>query len=159
MQYQNNDDVIQGYARQRDSKADDNISQQVRTISGRPAYISIGQSRPVPQQQTIVRGNQVIQTQGTFYHDSSTGFYVTPRLHGDQVTLQISTQREQPTGNYVESSRLATTVRGKLNEWIALGGNIENDSQSSSTLFQNRQSKNSDLSNISVKITLAHQKK
>jgi len=159
VQYQNNDDVIQGHTGQRDTMLDDHISQQVRTISGRPAFIAIGQSIPIPQQQTIIRGHQIIRTQTTDYHDSNTGFYVTPRVHGDQVTLQISTQREQPIGYQVESSRIATSVRGKLGEWIALGSSNENASKSASTMFQNRQSTNNKLRNVSVRVTLAHQEK
>jgi len=154
-QYQNNDDVLQAHTRQRNSAFDDNISQQVRTISGQPAYISIGQSRPVPEQQTIVRGNQIVQTQSAYYHDTATGFYVTPRVHGEQVTLQISTQRQQPSGYNVASSNITTSVRGKLGKWITLGGSNESSSKSGSTRFQRRQTSSSDLSDVSVRVTIA----
>ena len=151
-----NDDILQAYTRQRNTTFDDNISQQVRTISGRPAYITIGQSRPIPQQQTTIRGNQTIQTQNTYYQDSNTGFYVTPRVHGAQVTLQIGTQRQQPDGFRVESSQISTSVQGKLGEWIALGGSDESSKQSGSRLFQENSRSSNDLRNVSVRVTLVH---
>jgi type II secretory pathway component GspD/PulD (secretin) len=156
MQYRNDDDILQANTRQRDVAIDDNVSQQVRTISGQPAYITIGQSRPVPQQQTIVHRDQVIQTQNTYYQDSITGFYVTPRVHGEQVILQIYTQRQQPIDYRVESSQISTSVQGKLGEWIALGGSDENSNQSGSGLFQKNNRSSNDLRNVSVRVTLAH---
>ena len=156
VQYQNNDDILQAYTRQQDVAIDDNISQQVRTISGQSAYIRIGLSRPIPQQQTIVRSNQIIQTQNTYYQDSNTGFYVTPRVHGEQVILQINTQRQQPNGYRVESSQISTSVQGKLGEWIALGGSDESSKQSGSRLFQKNSRSSNDLRNVSVRVTLAH---
>jgi len=156
MRYRDGDDMLQAHMNQRNTELNDDISQQVRTISGRPAYISVGQSQPVPQQQTIVQGNRVVRTYNTQYYETGSGFYVTPRLRGDQVSLEISAGRQQPGRYRVESSGLSTTVSGKLGEWIQLGGSNEISNQSGSGLIHNRTSQTADLRDISVKVTLAY---
>jgi hypothetical protein len=157
MQYGDKDDVVRTQIGERDQSLNENISQQVRTTSGSPAYISMGVSRPVPGQQIITTPNGVIHTYSTYYDDVSTGFYVTPRVNGNRVTLEIYTQRQQPTRGYgVESSQLSTMVSGNIGEWISLGGGDQTSRQSSSGWFDQRNSQRNDLRNISVKVTLAN---
>jgi hypothetical protein len=157
IQYRNDDDLLQAQLGQRDQAMNDNISQQVRTTSGQPAYISVGLSRPVPQQQIIDQGYGTIRTYTTGYDDVSSGFYVTPRVRGDQVTLEISTQRQRPLRGYsVDSSQVSTIVRGRIGEWISLGGSNQTSNQSGSRLYDKRTSQQSDLQDISVKVTHAN---
>ena len=152
----NSDDVVQGQLSARDKTYDDNISQRVRTVSGQPAYISVGQSRPIPQQQVIYQGNRVVTNRYTDYYDTQTGFYVTPRLNGNRVTLEISAQRQQPLGRYaVDSSGVSTVISGRLGEWIPLGGTNTTSAQSGSRTYSKGNRQMSDLRDISVKITLA----
>jgi hypothetical protein len=57
--------------------------------------------------------------------DLSSGFYATPRVNGDTVFLDISTQRETPANlgpGSANVSRTSTTVSGKLGEWIEVSG-------------------------------------
>lgn len=106
------------------SAGDDRLLQQVQALEGSPAYISIGQSVPVPSR-TVTRGlGGAIVSDSVVYRDTASGFYVLPRIAGDRVTLEIDPQREAP-GRYpgsVRSQRLATTVSGRLGEWFELGG-------------------------------------
>ena len=75
------------------------VMQTVQVLEGRSAYVQTGQS--VPQRERIVTrsvvGGRVVEqvVEGTDYRNLDTGFYVTPRLSGDRVTLDISTQRER----------------------------------------------------------------
>ena len=157
MQYRHNDDVVRAQIGERDESLDDNISQQVRAMSGKPAYISVGVSRPLPRQQITTSPGGVIRTYSTDYDHVASGFYVTPRVNGNRVTLEISTQRQQPTRGYgVESSQLSTIVSGNIGEWISLGGSDESSSRSSSRWFDQRNSTQKDLRDISVRVTFAN---
>jgi hypothetical protein len=59
------------------------------------------------------------------YKDVGRGFYATPRLNGERVTLDITQQADSQTGygrGTIDTQRLSTTVSGRLGEWIELGG-------------------------------------
>lgn len=106
----------------------DRDTQSVRVLEGREAYLSIGQVNPVRERQvqrSVVGGRvveQVVET--TQYRDTSSGFYVRPRVSGDRVTVDISAQREslspQPHRG-VNVQGVVTTVSGRLGEWIEIG--------------------------------------
>lgn len=98
----------------------------VRALEGYEAYVAVGESRPFTSS-SVVRaphGGAVV-TQTTGYRDARTGFYATPRVSGDRVTLQISpTQQQVSPGRRggIETQSLTTTVSGQLGEWIEVGG-------------------------------------
>jgi type II secretory pathway component GspD/PulD (secretin) len=99
-------------------------TQHIRALEGRPAFIATGQSVPIQERTTTVYGNTVQHQDTTRYKDVTTGFYVTPRLIGGQVTLQISPHMERPgnvQGTY-DIQHAYTSVRGRLGEWIDIGG-------------------------------------
>ena len=98
----------------------------VRALEGYEAFVAVGESRPFTSG-SVVRapygGTVVSQTTG--YRDVQTGFYATPRLSGDRVTLQISpTQQQASPGRRdgIATQSLTTTVSGQLGEWIEIGG-------------------------------------
>jgi len=114
----------------------DRNTQSVRVLEGSRAFINAGQSIPVPQRQvvrTMVNGQLVERFGNTVeYRDVTTGFYVVPRLAGDRVTLEINPQRDTlanpeqnlPRGS-VNIQQAATTVSGRLGEWIEVGGIVQ----------------------------------
>jgi type II secretory pathway component GspD/PulD (secretin) len=157
MQYRHDDDVVRAQIGEREASLNDNISQQVRAMSGKPAYISVGVSRPLPGQQITATPGGIVRTYSTNYDHVTSGFYVTPKVNGNRVTLEISTQRQQPTRGYgVDSSHLSTIVSGNIGEWIALGGSDESSMRSSSRWFDQRNSTQQDLRGISVRVTFAN---
>ena len=157
MQYRNDEDLLRAQTGARDESLNDNISQQVRAMSGKPAYISVGVSRPMPGQQIISTPYGVERSYQTYYEDATTGFYVIPRVNGNRVTLEISTQQQQPTRGYaVESSHLSTIVSGDIGEWISLGGSDQTSRQSSSSWFAQRSRQQNDLRNISIMVNHAN---
>jgi hypothetical protein len=102
------------------------ITQQVRTQEGAPAYVSTGTSQLVPQRNVRRTVNGVVVQDTVAERDISSGFYVTPRVNGDNVFLEISTQRDTPNpalgAGGANISRSATSVSGRLGEWIEIGG-------------------------------------
>jgi hypothetical protein len=56
------------------------------------------------------------------YTDVGSGFLAAPQLLGEQVSIEIAPAMERvgPNG-VIESTRLATTVSGRVGQWIPLG--------------------------------------
>lgn len=96
--------------------------QQVQASEGQPALIQVGQSIPVTSTSTDGYGRLQSDTE---YRNVTQGFYVTPRLSGDTVRLQISTNNDRMSeerADVVKVQSTDTTVTGKLGEWITLAG-------------------------------------
>lgn len=108
-----------------DSRQDENVF-RVQATEGYPAYIQTGQSIPVPERSTHLGPGGVIVQQGFHYHDTSSGFYVLPRVQGETVTLQIAPHLTTVQhGHHPPVTRMQdvqTTISGRLGEWISLGG-------------------------------------
>jgi hypothetical protein len=113
-----------------------NVS-SVRALEGFETYISVGQSRPYTSTSVISGGGwrPPVVTQTTGFQDVQTGFFATPRVNGDRVTLVISSQQQRLTGGggqpTVATASATTTVSGRLGEWIPIGGsNSQSDGRS-----------------------------
>ena len=114
-----------------------NITQQVQVLEGREAYISAGEEIPVRSRSTVIGPGGIYGYDNMAYYPAVTGFYAIPRLNGDEVFLEInsiSRQRNnlringryppqgwQPRPSFAVAN-ISTTARGKLGEWIAIGG-------------------------------------
>jgi hypothetical protein len=99
-------------------------SERVQTVEGRPAFIRSGAAVPVPTWQSFGGGVLPFAQQGFEYRDATSGFFVTPRLAGDEVVLEIARQAVRPgTGNppVFTVKEAATTLRTRPGEWVTLG--------------------------------------
>lgn len=97
--------------------------QRVRTLDGRPALIQIGRSVPIYQVERWQDGPYTKERMHLEYRDITTGIYVLPRVHGDQVTVEVYQQAERPavrTGEF-RTQQAASVVSGRLGEWIPVG--------------------------------------
>ena len=116
-----------------------NIAQQVRVQEGSPAYIGTGTSQVLPQRTVRRTVNGVVVQDTVVERDLATGFYVTARVAGDNVMLDISTQRETPAPGAglgaAQVSRTATSISGRLGEWIEVSGVNQSRSTDSSGLL------------------------
>lgn len=106
---------------------DERNTQQLQVLEGRRALVHSGQSVAVPQRQVIQNqwGTRVIES--TQYQEAGSGFYVLPRISGDLVTLEISTQNDafvQGTGDSPEKRvrQTSSIISGHLGEWLEVGG-------------------------------------
>lgn len=94
-------------------------------LEGQPAFIETGQDIPYPYSNTTITPYGVTSNSGIDYQNVSSGFYVTPRVQGDHVVLEVAPRLERvdPYGSGAIDSRATnTTVSGRLGEWIPLGG-------------------------------------
>ncbi|MDP1681878.1 MAG: hypothetical protein Q8L39_08895 [Burkholderiales bacterium] len=132
---------------------DSRDTQRIQVLEGNQAFIRAGQSVPYTTQTVIQNGRHVTVTEGTTYRDVTSGFYVVPRISGEQVTLEISPQRNTVgASGSVNIQQAATTISGRLGEWIELGGvGGQSTSGGSGTVYSTR-STSSDNRTIFVKV-------
>jgi hypothetical protein len=118
--------------------------QQVHALEGRPAWIHAGS-------QVAVHGGY---PHGTQMHDVTSGFYVVPRVSGTEVMLEIFQHDDRPgrlPGTF-EIQRAGTVVRGRLGEWVVLGG-IDSASKDRHTgLARSQQRESMQSQQIRVKV-------
>jgi type II secretory pathway component GspD/PulD (secretin) len=121
----------------RDLVVSDANVQRVQVLEGNVAFISAGQSVPVPSRQVIQTpsGTQIVES--TRFRDFSTGFQVLPRVSGDTVSVEINPRRDRP-GHFPGSGEIqgvSTIVSAPLGEWMEIAGIGQTGSvQSSATL-------------------------
>lgn len=116
---------VEGRVWDTQSQREEKAAQRVQTVEGGRAFIQVGRSLPVPMRMVAVGPGAAVVNEGVVYRDIGSGFYATPRLAGDRVTLEISQQAEQlerGRPGSIATQRLSTTVSGRLGEWIELGG-------------------------------------
>lgn len=112
------------------SARSENAGQMVQTVDGGRAFIRVGRSLAVPMRQVFIGPGGAVINDSVVFRDIGSGFYASPRVNGEQVTLEITQQSERQDRRYtggIEAQRLATTVSGRLGEWIELGGSGRQD--------------------------------
>ena len=139
------------------SLEDERNTQQLQVLEGNRALVHSGQAVPVPQRQVIQNqwGTQVIDS--TQFQEVGSGFYVLPRVNGDRVTLEISTQNDalvpgsgdQPT---VRVQQASSTVSGRLGEWLEVGGLGQQKNHDDSTISTRGASRTREQRNVLIKV-------
>ncbi|MEQ8662134.1 MAG: hypothetical protein RLW62_15065, partial [Gammaproteobacteria bacterium] len=97
----------------------------VSALEGRPAWIGAGRDVPLANRQLLATPGGVSAWDSVTYTHVGSGFYVTPRLAGDAaVTLEIAPYADSQARGAAAITRrgVATVVRGRLGEWLPLGG-------------------------------------
>ncbi len=136
----------------RETQSTNNDDQQLRVMDGREAVIYVGQAVPY-KTRSVGPGGFVSET--TQLREVMTGFVVRPRVQGDQVTLEISPQQENLTGERggaTSVSRLSTSISGRLGEWIDLGAVTQQASSQSSGNFSRSQTDSTSSRQVLVKV-------
>ena len=92
---------------------------RVQALEGRPAYINSGARIPLRTTDRYYDQGRY----GTQLQDVSSGFYVVPRLSGDEVMLEIMQHDDRPGQHRgaINTQSTGTVMRGRLGEWVELG--------------------------------------
>ncbi len=134
------------------------VSQMLRVADGGRAYIQAGVSLPIRLHQVYLSPSGAIISDSTVYRDIGSGFYATPRLNGQRVTLEISPQLDSPAGNgAINVQRLYTTIATRLGEWTQLGGTDAQGNQQNKDLLGHASSNNATQGSVWVKVEEAPQ--
>ena len=116
--------------------------QQVQGLEGRPALIRTGQSVPVGERFVLAGPAGLTVADTVRYLDLTTGFYVLPRVSGDQVTVEISPHRMRlgsAGGGVVDGQRADTVLSGQLGDWIVVASSADSDvARESGTVYSTR---------------------
>ncbi len=148
-------------ARVYDTRSLDNVRvmQTVQVLEGRSAYIQSGGVAALPQRRvvrSIVNGRAVEQlVESVDYAQVATGFHVTPRVSGDQVTLDVSPQREafvQRGPGVVDVQRVVSTVSGRLGDWIELAAVSQDRTTERDVLLGRASSSRSESRSVLLKV-------
>lgn len=104
----------------------DNAAQMVQTVDGASAFIQVGRSLPVPMRQVVIGPGGAVLSETTQYRDLSSGFYATPQVNGQRVSIEIRQQSERTEAysgaQAIQHQQVSTTINGRLGEWIEIGG-------------------------------------
>ena len=99
---------------------------RLRVTEGNEGYIETGEQIPYFSGANWMAPGTAVG--GIAYRDVTTGFYVLPRIHGDNVTLLVSpfknSQSKRRAGN-IETRQVNTTITGRVGEWLLIGGATE----------------------------------
>ena len=125
--------------------------QRLQVLEGGRAFIRTGEA--VPQPGVVVSGNPPVIVAGTTYTEASVGFYVVPRVAGDQVTLEIETAGDRPNDRGgIDVQRLQTTVSGRLGDWIELGAVVRDRASRTSEPLGVAQQQSVEERSVQVKV-------
>lgn len=97
---------------------------RVRVTEGTEAYIETGEQIPYFYNTALfgVRGYAA----GVEYRDAVTGFYVLPRVRGENVVLEVSPYKSPQINmgrdDVVVSQSANTTITGRMGQWLMIGG-------------------------------------
>jgi len=127
---------------------------RVQALEGRPAWINSGMRVPVSGVERYYRNGNPYERQTTQLRDVTTGFYVVPRLQGDSVTLEILQHDDRALRGRgaVSTQSAGTMVRGRLGEWLELGGINTSTDSTRGGLGRSVASRDSEIRQISVKV-------
>lgn len=130
----------------------------VLAIEGTPAYIATGRSVPLPQSSALLTPYGANVQQSLEYRKVGSGVYVTPRLAGDEVTLEISPYNDQLAregGGMTAERGVDTVVRGRLGEWLPLGGATSASHDSSNSELTRTERRDDQAYDVWVKVEVA----
>jgi type II secretory pathway component GspD/PulD (secretin) len=132
----------------------DNPIHQVRVTEGAEAYIETGER--VPYFYGAWKGRRGYG--GSIeYEDAMTGFYVLPRIRGDNVILEVSpfkSSQSNTDGDNIDTQSAGTTVTGRIGEWLLVGGITEQLEQTQSVTGTTIATQSRDDTGIWVKADL-----
>jgi len=137
------------------ARADDRNTFKVQALEGRPAFINQGQSIPVDSSTAYVTKHGVVVNQSTDYYETRSGFYVLPRLNGNQVTLLVATDLSSvQTGSHptADVQGVETTVTGRLGQWMELGGIDQSFNHGTRQNFSSSSVRGQELSTVLIKV-------
>lgn len=123
-------------------------AQQIRAVEGYPAFISTGQS-------AAYRSYDAYGNPTTSFANAERGVYVTARVIGERVQLEISTSNDKFANTrrgVIDTQQLHTNTSGRVGEWISLGGITSESSETRNGYTSQGDNSGGNISDISVKV-------
>lgn len=146
---------VHGHISKTTTSQDDEKRQSVQTTDGKEAFIQVGTKQPLPEYQLYGYGDRAGISSGIRYHDVTSGFYVQPKLIGNQVRLEVSPWSNKMSrlgGGVIDTSGAKTTLTVKLGEWIELGGANEQSNKDSRGILSRYRSTKKEENRIFIRV-------
>ncbi len=129
-------------------------TRKIQVLEGTQAFISTGTSIPYTERTYVRDRNGLSVSRRTSYQDSSSGVYVLPRISGDRVILEISSQKSAPADRgRINSQSASTIVSVRFGEWVEIGGVARSGSASRAGITGISGSSGKELRGIFVRLT------
>ena len=128
----------------------DNPIHTLRITEGTQGYIETGESIPYfSAGGGWFSGRRGLIGGDIAYKDVTTGFYVLPRVNGEQVILNVSPFKQSQSktrGGDINTQSASTQITGKLGQWLSVGGTTEQVQRSTTGIgtSQTTQSRNNE---------------
>lgn len=155
-----NGDWVRGRLQDGELQRDDRKTLQVLVMEGGRALVRMGQAQPVVLRQPFVTPQgQVQMIETTQYREMNSGFYVRPRLSGEQVTLEITVQNDAPVsevGGYARIQQVSTTISGELGAWLVLGDLSQQLSEGGGMVGSRTNSTGTSVRRVLLKVEAVH---
>ena len=137
------------------SRNADADTQQIQVLEGHEALIQIGQSVPMLERSVTTSGGAAAVQDQLAYKDVMRGFYVLPRINGDEVTLDVSPYHDKLSheqGGVIDVQRMHTTVSGRLGAWLEVGGSVQEENRQDSGYTHSARTGSRDQRRVLLKV-------
>lgn len=136
-------------------RMENNPLQRLRVTEGTAGYIETGEQIPYFSGVAWIGPGATVGD--VEYRNVTTGFYVLPRIHGDNVSLQVSPFKNSLSkaraGN-IATQQANTTISGRIGEWLLIGGTTEQIKRSQSGIGNYSSTQNRANAGIWIKADL-----
>ena len=117
------EDGVQIQVRDKTRTESRRASFSVTTLSGSPAYVTVGTEVPYRQRRAGICRRYGGCPPTVEFHRVETGFWVTPRVSGDRIDMEIVPQiADIASGRRVRFAAASTHVSVRPGQWTEIGG-------------------------------------
>jgi hypothetical protein len=139
-----------------DTRETNNSVRTLQALEGSPTLILSGSSQPFVSGRSFYPGPYPNSHTEYQYRNIDSGFYATAHLIGDQVRIEITTQRENLLQDRRSISRRESqsSVSGKLGEWLPLANISTKQQQRDSGIAMRNSTRFEERETLWVKVEL-----
>jgi type II secretory pathway component GspD/PulD (secretin) len=113
--------------------------QFIQVLDGAPAYISVGESVPYTSEWVLLTQRYALTQTNTEFIEIGTGFTVRARSIGSRIELDITpTFSKLKQHGRLEFEQLTSTVMVDRNEWVNIGGIMQENDDVSRTILSSK---------------------
>ncbi|PPC95951.1 NolW domain-containing protein [Methylotenera mobilis] len=135
------------------TRSQQSSEQFIQVADGAPAYISIGESVPYTSEWVLLTQRYAVKQTNTEFIEIGTGFTVRARSIGRQVELDITpTFSKLKQYGILEFEQLTSTVTVERNEWVNIGGIMQEKDEISRTILSSTNGRSYENNQIFIRV-------
>lgn len=135
------------------TRSQQSSEQFIQVTDGAPAYISVGESIPYTSEWVLLSQRYAVTQTNTEFIEIGTGFTVRARSIGKQVELEITpTFSRLKQHGRLEFEQLSTTVLVYRNEWVNIGGIMQEKDEVSRAILSSGSGRSYENNQILIRV-------